>query len=135
MKEEFTPTNFLVLPFLPLPMPTSKSVHVWPHLDNEVSTWFPKLNKIERACESLLLFIDFRLQTLLICKKEKHNMWEVVGRKCSAKQLFSNIHKIYREISLSNTVKCVQTVRLVTLLKRDPHPGVSESVVCRSATK
>ena len=62
-------------------------------------------------------------------------MWEVVGRKCSAKQLFQNIHKIYREISLSDTVKCVQSVRLTTLLKRDPRPGVSESAVCRSATK
>ena len=34
-----TLTNFSVLTFLPIQIP--KSVHVWPQLDNEVSTWFP----------------------------------------------------------------------------------------------
>ena len=33
-----TLTSFSILPFFSLPMP--KSVHVWPQLDNEVSTWF-----------------------------------------------------------------------------------------------
>ena len=35
-----TLTNFSGLPFLLL-LPMAKSVHVWPQLDNEVSTWFP----------------------------------------------------------------------------------------------
>ena len=37
--------------------------------------------------------------------------------------------------SISNTVKGLQTVRLATLLKRDPRTGVSESAVLRSSTK
>ena len=37
--------------------------------------------------------------------------------------------------SLSNTVKCLQAVRLSTLLKRDPRTGVSELVVNRSSIK
>ena len=32
-----------------------KLVHVWPQLDNEVSTWFPYLHRIECTCEFLLL--------------------------------------------------------------------------------
>ena len=48
-------------------------------------------------------------------------------------------HKIYTEIpvpeSLSNIVKCLQGVRLATLLKRDPRTGVSEPDVRRSSTK
>ena len=37
--------------------------------------------------------------------------------------------------SLSNTVKCVQTIRLATLLKRDPRTGVSVPAIRRSSTK
>ena len=41
----------------------------------------------------------FRLQTSLICKKEKKNiMWEVAARRCSAKTPYWKFHKIYREI-------------------------------------
>ena len=50
-------------------------------LGNEVSTLFPKLHRIERACEFFLLIyhrstkqIDFRLQTSLICKKKKKHV-------------------------------------------------------------
>ena len=60
--------------------------YVWPQLDNEVSTWFPNPHGIERACEFLLLIyhcstkqIDFRLQTLLISKKEKKRTCEMLG--------------------------------------------------------
>ena len=38
-------------------------------------------------------------------------------------------------VSVSNTVKCVQAVRLATLLKRDSSIGVSEPAICRSSTK
>ena len=37
--------------------------------------------------------------------------------------------------SASNTVKCVQALKLATLLKRDPRIGVSEPAVRRSSTK
>ena len=37
--------------------------------------------------------------------------------------------------SVSNTVQCVQVVRLATLLKRDPSTGVSEPAIRRSSTK
>ena len=37
--------------------------------------------------------------------------------------------------SASNTVKCVQAVKLATLLKKDPRNGVSKPAVCRSSTK
>ena len=37
--------------------------------------------------------------------------------------------------SVSNTVKCVQAVRLATLLKRDPSTGVSKPAIRRSSTK
>ena len=37
--------------------------------------------------------------------------------------------------SVSNTVKYVQAVRVVTLLKRDPSTGVLEAAICRSSTK
>ena len=118
MKGKFTSTltNFSVLLFLPLLMPTYKLVHVWPQLDNEVSTWFPNLHRIEMTCEFLLLIyhrttkqIDYRLQTSLIWKKKKKsNMWKVVARRCSANKLSYKFHKIRREIpvleSLSNTV-------------------------------
>ena len=78
MKGEFTKffSSFFSSTSLTIRMP--KPVHVWPQLDNEVSTWFPKLHRIERACEFFLLIyhrstkqIDFRLQTSLICKKKK----------------------------------------------------------------
>ena len=69
-------SSFFSSTFPDIRMP--KSVHVWPQLDNEDSTLFPKLHRIERACEFLLLIyhrsikqIDFTLQTLLISKKEK----------------------------------------------------------------
>ena len=52
--------------------------HVWPQLDNDRSTWFPWLQRIEQGCGFLLLiyhcstkYIDFRLQTSLISKKGK----------------------------------------------------------------
>ena len=58
-----------------------KWVHVWRQLDNEISTWFPKLHRIQRTCEFLPMiyqcstkYIDFRLQTSLIYKKEKKNI-------------------------------------------------------------
>ena len=61
----------------------TKWVHVWRQLDNEASTWFPKLHRIERACEFLPLiyhcstkWIDFRLQTSLICKRKKTTSYE-----------------------------------------------------------
>ena len=37
--------------------------------------------------------------------------------------------------SVSDTVKCVQAVRLATLLKRDPSTGVSEPAIFRFSTK
>ena len=37
--------------------------------------------------------------------------------------------------SASDTVKCVQAAKLATLLKRDPHTGVSEPAVSRSSRK
>ena len=37
--------------------------------------------------------------------------------------------------SVSNTVKCVQAVRVATLLKRDPSTGVSEPAIHRSSAK
>ena len=47
----------------------------------------------------------------------------MVANKFSAKKSFLRFHKIYREIPvpvhLSNTVKCLHTVRLATLIKRD----------------
>ena len=66
-------------------------------------------------------------------------MSEVVARKCSAKKLSLKFRRIVREISLleslSNIVKCLQAVRLATLLKIDPVTGVSESAFRRSSTK
>ena len=63
----------------------------------------------------------------------------MVAIKFSAVKLFQKFCKIHREIpvleSLSNTVKCLQAVRLSTLLKRDPRTGVSELVVNRSSIK
>ena len=38
-------------------------------------------------------------------------------------------------VSASNTVKCVQAVKLATLLKRNTRTSVSEPAVCRSSTK
>ena len=38
-------------------------------------------------------------------------------------------------VSLSDCVKSLQTVRLVTLLKRDPHTGISEPVVRRCSQR
>ena len=72
-----------------------KWVHVWWQLDDDVSTWFPWLHRIEQACEFIPLiyhsstkWTDFRLQISLICKKEKNNiMWEVVARRCSSRKL------------------------------------------------
>ena len=54
-------------------------------------------------------------------------MWEVVARRCSAKKVSQKFLKIYREItvrqSLSNTVKSLQAVspavKPVTLLQKD----------------
>ena len=37
--------------------------------------------------------------------------------------------------SLTNTVQCIQVVRLATLLKRDPCTGVLETAVRRFSTK
>ena len=63
----------------------------------------------------------------------------MVARRCSAKHFSKKFHKTHREIpllqSLSNTVKGLQTVRLVTLLERDHGTSVSEPAVCRSSTK
>ena len=129
IKGEFT-TNFSVLPFLPVPI--LKSVHVWPQLDNEISIWFSYLHSTEWACEFLLLIyhcsikqIRFRLQTSLIYKKKKN-----VKNGCK--------EKIHREITVLeslSTVKCVQVVRLATLLKWNPRSGVSETAVCRFSAK
>ena len=141
-----TLTNFSVFPFLPLPM--LKSVHVWPKLDNEVSTWFSWLHSIELVCEFLLLIHHcstkknwFSTSNLTDLQKEKKNkiMWDVVAWTCSANKLSWKFHKIYREIpvleSLSNTVKPVQVVRFASLLKRDPRTGVSKTAVRISSTK
>ena len=70
-------------------------------------------------------------------------MWEVVARWCSAKTVSKKFLKIYREItvrqSLSNTIKTLQAVspaiRLVTLLKKDPLTGVSELAIYRYSRK
>ena len=54
------------------------------------------------------------------------------------KKAFLKFHKIRREISVlqsnSNTVKGLQDIKLVTLLKRDPCTGVSEPAVPKSST-
>ena len=71
-----TLTSFSVLPFILLPVP--RSVHVWPQIGNELSTWFPWLHWIEGTCQFLIIIyhcstkqIDFKMQTSMICKKEK----------------------------------------------------------------
>ena len=82
MNKFFSFSFFSTSPAMRMP----KSVHVWRQLDNEVSTWFPWLQRIERACEFLPLiyqcsikWIDFRLETSLICKRKKEHylrfMW------------------------------------------------------------
>ena len=72
-------------------------------------------------------------------KKEKKIMWEVVARRCCAKNLPKKCYKIHREIpvleSLSNTAKCLYAVWPATLLKKNPRTGVSEPAVHRSFTK
>ena len=66
-------------------------------------------------------------------------MYEVVARMCSTKKISWKFHKIHREAPvlgcLSNIAKCVQAVRLATLLKRHPHTGVSETAIFRSSAK
>ena len=125
----------------------SKWVHVWRQHDNKVSTWCSLLHRIERVFELLPLiyhcytrWIDFRLQTSLICKRKKSIiMWEMVARRCSAKHLFYKFLKIHKEIPvqqyLSNTVKSFHTVRLATFLKKDLLTGVWDNTVRRSSRK
>ena len=63
----------------------------------------------------------------------------MVARRCPAKKLPQKFHKIHRKIplleSLSNTIKVLRTIRLATLLKRNPHTRVSEPAVRRCSTK
>ena len=67
----------------------------------------------------------------------------MVARRCSAKNISKKFLKIYRDItvrqSLSNTVKSLQVVspavRLVTLFKKDPLTDVPGLAVCRSSRK
>ena len=62
----------------------------------------------------------------------------VVTRKCSTKTFSNKFHKINNFIllhSISDTVKGLLDIRLATLLKREPHTGVSEPAFCRSSTK
>ena len=73
--------------------------------------------------------------------KESSIMWEVVAR-CFTKNLSKKFLKIRREIHVYlcdslflNTVKSLQAVMLVILLKRDPRTGVSEPAVCRSSVR
>ena len=64
-------------------------------------------------------------------KRKKTNMWEMVARRCSAKQIFQKFFKIQRETpvcqSLSNTVRSFHAIRLATFLKEDLLTGVLES--------
>ena len=94
-----------------------KWVNVWLQFDNKVSTWFPELHRIERAGEFLFLIylcstkkIYFRLQTSLICKKEKKKTscekWLLGGvpqesfpkefSKFTARSLFLALLKVFR---------------------------------------
>ena len=63
----------------------------------------------------------------------------MVARRCFATKFSQNFDKIYREItvlqSLSNTAKDLRAIMLATLLNRDHRNGVSEPVVCRVSIK
>ena len=85
-------------------------------------------------------WIDFRLQTSLICKNEKKKTssekWLLGGvLQNSFPKNLSKFTEKYLCGSLSNTAKSFHAVRLATFLKKDPLTGVSEQAVCRSSRK
>ena len=123
-------SSFFSSTFPDIRMP--KSVHVWPQLDNEDSTLFPKLHRIERACEFLLLIYhrstkqtEFRLKPRWSVKRKKTTTckkWLLGGvlQNSFPKNFTKSTEKIPVLETLSNTVKSVQATRLAFFLKERP---------------